>query len=277
MARGVDIKTIQFCRDQAKMHDPDRFRVTLFEPQGIKENIWPLIAFNIEISKTREVVTDTRTGHIRLQWWRDNLARIYNKEKGPWQDNLVLKALSALVNEYKLPLEEFESLIYAREFDLEDLPPSDFEGLKHYAKYTTSPLHRMICLVEGHHVCNDHIDSVSVCYALTGLIRSIPFHARQNRIMIPDKMLQSFQIRNNQFLKGEFGPEYQSLIRDLVKKIQLQAKIPKTESKFLNFIHITTLSYLDLLKKYKYDPFSARLMSPPAILPFKLLFATVIK
>ena len=60
-----------------RQHDRDRFLTTLFAPDDRREDLLALYAFNHEVAKTREVVSEPTLGRIRLQWWRDNLEAIY--------------------------------------------------------------------------------------------------------------------------------------------------------------------------------------------------------
>src|SRR5690606_27697757 len=111
---------------------------TLYMPPRVRPALWALYAFNYEIARTREVVTDTTLGLIRLQWWRDAVGGIF--EGGAPEGNPVLAELAQAVAAHGLPREPFNNLVYAREFDLEDLQPAHMEGLLNYAAYTSAPL-----------------------------------------------------------------------------------------------------------------------------------------
>ena len=60
----------------AQQHDPDRFFLTLLQPAPVRPALWALLAFNYEVAKTREVVSDPTLGFMRLQWWREALEKI---------------------------------------------------------------------------------------------------------------------------------------------------------------------------------------------------------
>ncbi len=71
--------TFSYCGELVRRHDPDRFLLTLFAPASMRESLFALYAFNYEIAKTRETVTETQLGLIRLQWWRDAISAIYDR------------------------------------------------------------------------------------------------------------------------------------------------------------------------------------------------------
>jgi len=174
------------CGQTIRDHDRDRFLLSLRAPAAKREALWALFAFNYEIAKTRAVVTETQLGHIRLQWWRDNISALY-EGKEP-SSNPVLSALATAIKTHDLPQADFDALIYAREFDLENVPPAHMEGLEHYADFTTTPLHRMALQILGQDVAANILRDVSTGYALAGLLRAIPFHTAQGRNYMPDKV-----------------------------------------------------------------------------------------
>ena len=70
-------KTLSYCGQVVRDQDRDRFLLSLFAPADRREALWALFAFNHEIAKTREVVTEMQLGLIRLQWWREQVTNIF--------------------------------------------------------------------------------------------------------------------------------------------------------------------------------------------------------
>ena len=54
-----------------RRHDRDRYQTALFAPADRREALFALYAFNYEIARVRESVTQPMLGQIRLQWWRE--------------------------------------------------------------------------------------------------------------------------------------------------------------------------------------------------------------
>ena len=61
-----------------RRHDRDRFQTALFAPAARREALFALYAFNYEIARVRESVTQPMLGHIRLEWWRENIAAAFD-------------------------------------------------------------------------------------------------------------------------------------------------------------------------------------------------------
>ena len=54
-----------------RRNDPDRFLTALFAPAEKRSALLTLYAFNHELARAREVVSEPPLALIRLQWWRD--------------------------------------------------------------------------------------------------------------------------------------------------------------------------------------------------------------
>ena len=57
-----------------RAHDFPRYASTLFVPAAQRRGLLALYAFNVEISRVREQVSQPLPGEIRLQWWTDMLS-----------------------------------------------------------------------------------------------------------------------------------------------------------------------------------------------------------
>ncbi len=191
-------QNLSYCGELVRKVDPDRFLISLFAPASRREALWALFAFNHEIAKTREVVSETTLGLIRLQWWRDAIKDIY--ENGTVLEHEVVKPLAAAIAAHDLPREEFDALCYAREFDLEGVPPGDVGGLLNYLDYTNAPLLRLAVRICGGNPDTDPVQSVAVNYGLMGVLRALVHHARQGRCFMPASLLEKQGISEGELL-----------------------------------------------------------------------------
>ncbi|HEY0901471.1 MAG TPA: squalene/phytoene synthase family protein, partial [Micavibrio sp.] len=165
----------------ARQYDPDRFFLTLLQPAALRPALWALIAFHYEVAKTREVVSEPTLGFMRLQWWRENIEKICNGAAAPAHE--VLQPLAAAIGAYQLPFALFDRLITAREFDLEQGTPESLPELVKYLSDTVTPLTELMLKVCGQDATG--AGEISIAYGLAGVMRAIPFHARQGRCMVP--------------------------------------------------------------------------------------------
>ena len=201
-------KTLSYCGTFSKKNDPERFFLSLLAPVHVQERLWALLAFNQEIAKTREVVTDTTIGLIRLQWWRDALEKIYTD--GEILKNEVVLGLAEAIRASTLPQEQFETLIYAREFDVEDRAPATLEGLEKYAEFTSVPLLQLLLKVMQ---AEEDVTDLAIVYSMTGLLRSVLYHARQRRCYLPADLLEQAGISQTALFDLKPGEKFPQVIR----------------------------------------------------------------
>ncbi|MHA1568149.1 MAG: phytoene/squalene synthase family protein [Alphaproteobacteria bacterium] len=177
-----------YCADQARRYDPDRALAVLFAPEEKRGALMALLAFNIEIAKTRETVSEPMLGEIRLQWWREAVAEIYG---GAPRRHAVVQPLADAVGRCGLPRAPFDRLIDARAGDLDESPPADLAALIDYADATSATLAGLaleVLGVEGGEAAEAG-RNVGIAWAPVGLLRAVPFHARARRQYLPADLM----------------------------------------------------------------------------------------
>lgn len=180
--------------------DRDRFLTAQFAPPAARMDVLALYAFNIEVARIKESVSENLVGALKLQWWRDLIAAIYAKGAAPSAEalagtplkgNPVVEALAAAIFRHGLTRQYFDSLLVARARDLEEDPPTDVVDLESYAEGTSATLCWLVLETlgvrdEASRAAGRH---VGIAWALTGLLRAVLFHARVNRFLLPADLL----------------------------------------------------------------------------------------
>ena len=179
-------QALSYCGEQVRRLDPDRYLCALFAPVKRREALFALYAFNIEIAKVRESVNELMPGMIRLQWWRDAIAGIYG---GSPPRHEVVDALSRVVEGLGLARDEFDRLIETRERDLEGVPPANLAELEDYADGTSAALTGLALEALGATAARRAGRHVGLAWALSGLLRAVPFHARARRLYLPADLM----------------------------------------------------------------------------------------
>jgi phytoene synthase len=177
------------CEELVKIWDRDRWLACLLAPRAARAGLFALYAFSVEIARVRETVSQPSLGEIRLQWWREVLE---GARPGEAAAHPVASALRATIAAYRLPTQPFLALIEARVFDLYDDPVPTLGFLEGYAGETASALFRLASLIvaQGRDPGGaSAAGRAGVAYAVTGLLRALPWHAAQGRSMIPADLL----------------------------------------------------------------------------------------
>src|SRR6516164_4701930 len=176
--RSIDADRLSPVAALVRRHDRDRYQTVLFAPAARREALFALYAFNYEIARVRESVTQPMLGQMRLQWWRENIAAAF--EGGAMRHHLVVEPLAATIREFGLTRDHFDRLIDARETDLADEPPVSLAALEEYAEATSARLLYLALEVLGVHnsSAGEAARNIGIAFARAGLTRLPRFRAR---------------------------------------------------------------------------------------------------
>ncbi len=166
---------------EVRRYDRDRFVTALFAPADKRESLYALYAFNAEVARIRELVTEPLLGEMRLQWWRDALATIY---AGNDLAHPVAIGLAAAIRAHGLSRDRFERIVDARAADLVNGPPDSLATLIAYAHGTAAPLAALALEILGAsgETAERAARPAGTGWALVGLLRAVPFHASAGRL-----------------------------------------------------------------------------------------------
>lgn len=257
---------LSYCAQMVQEHDPDRFLITMLMPHDCREDLLALFAFYYEVAKTREVVSETVLGQIRLKWWQEAIEEIY--KGGAVREHEILQALAGAIKRRGLSYAYFETLIYAREFDLEDMLPGNVEGLVNYCDFTLGPLLKLVMQVMGDEPeGGEPVQPVAVNYALVGLLRALPFYARGHRCLLPEDLMAKHGVDKADLYELKPGPGLPGLVCDLLGVYEDEVT-PRNQ--FLKASHILAQIYYRQIKRVDYDVFDKRMGLPPAFKALRL-------
>lgn len=212
--------SLSYCGGEARRHDNDRFLTALFAPAQTQEALFALIAFNFEIARTREVASEPTLGLIRLQWWRDAVAACYGE--GALPPHPAAEPLAAAVRDFALSRSLFDSLIDAREADMEEDPPHTLADLERYAETTSAPLQCLMLEVLGvrdERTAQAAADAATA-YALAGILRATMVMARRGRVLLPSAVLETHGCRRRSILEGEPSDELAACVAEVGMRAQ---------------------------------------------------------
>src|SRR5262249_12882933 len=122
-----------------RREDYDRFLTAALAPGGKRDGLLALYAFNAEVAKVRESVSESLIGQMKLQWWRDVVVAVVENKPAP-KGNPVVEALAAVIKNHHLSRGYFETLLETRTQDLTDETPPDLDSLEAYADGTSASL-----------------------------------------------------------------------------------------------------------------------------------------
>lgn len=272
---------LSYCAVQVRRYDYDRYLCTLFAPTERREGLFALYAFNAEVAKTRTAVSEPMLGEIRLQWWREAIAGIYEGEP---RRHEVVQPLAAAIRRFELPRAPFDRLIDARAFDLQDDPPKTLRELERYAEDTSSTLLQSALEMfgersDGAQAAARHL---GIAWALTGLIRAAPFHARAKRQYLPADLMAAagarpsdlFELRAGGPLKNVFKGVADAAREHLSAARSLRRAIPRTAVPAMLPAVLAGL-YLEKIAKADHDVMDRSIEAGPVACQLRLTLAAL--
>jgi NADH dehydrogenase [ubiquinone] 1 alpha subcomplex assembly factor 6 len=261
-----------------RRHDRDRFLTALFAPADRREALFALYAFNFEVAKIREMVSERMLGRIRLQWWRDAVAEIY--AGGPVRRHEVTAPLAEAVKAHGLSRVHLDGLIDAREADLDDDAPATLAALEAYCEGTSSRLVLLALEALGADdaAAREAGRAVGLAWALLGLVRAIPYHARTRRLYIPEEIARAASLDPEQVFALRPSPALADAVARLVAAAAehlAAARRPSPPRAALPALLPARLAdhHLKRLARARYDVFDPRLAAPGALTSLRLALA----
>ena len=263
-----------------RRHDRDRYLTALFAPGDKREALLALYAFNYEVARVRESVSEPMLGQIRLQWWREVVAAA--DAGAPPRAHQVAAPLAAAIRTFAMTRRHFDRLIDAREGDLADDAPAGLAALVDYAEATSAGLVHLALEILGvrQPAAAAAARHVGIAYALTGLLRAMPFHAGSGRRYIPQEVAAAEGLDLGDYARLRASPALRRAVatigdaaagqlaaareqRGEVTRRALPALLPAVVAEHT----------LAQLRRADWDPFDRALAAPDPLLGWRLAAA----
>lgn len=203
-----------YCASLVRAADFERYAATLFASPEPRRALLALFAFNIEIARIREQISQPLAGEIRLQWWSDLLA---GTAHGDAAANPVAAELLQAIERHALPRDRLARVIDAHRFDLYDEPMRTRQELDVYLHDTASMLFALAGRILGDNGQGDEEPArhAGIAFGLTRIIEALPQHASRGQFLLPLDELDTAGVAAHDVLAGKSTPELQAYLRDL--------------------------------------------------------------
>lgn len=272
---------VAIAAEEVRRHDPDRFATALAAPVPARRGLLAVYAFNLELARTREAVSETMLGEIRLQWWRDSLDELY---AGTPKRHMTVLALAECQQRTPLSRAHLDALIDARATDLYDEQIRSPHDLEQYCAGTGGRVAHLALEALGVSDIGAHAAAshVGIAWALVGLIRALPFHAAQRRLYLPLGMLASAGLSPEDVYQGRSTEALHTVLaevglvarRHLADARALAPAIP-AEARPALLPAVLAGRYLDRLQRRRFDPFGPPVALGPTERPLALALAAL--
>jgi 15-cis-phytoene synthase len=224
MSRADGAKgSADFCADLVRAHDFLRYASTLFVPAAQRRALLAVYAFNVEISRVHEQVSQPLPGEIRLQWWTDMLA---GAAHGGVEGNPVAAEVLLAIRNRRLPVERLSRLIDEHQFDLYNDPMPTKAALEGYINDTSSALFSLGAAIAG--VQSDEIDHLArhagLAQGMARVMAALPLDASRRQLFVPLQWLESHGSDIEEVFAGKETPKLRAALDQLVGEARQHLK-----------------------------------------------------
>jgi phytoene synthase len=214
---AADKDSAGFCAELVRSNDFSRYAAALFVPAAPRRALLALYAFNVEISRVREQVSQPLPGEMRLQWWSDMLA---GTGHGGVEGNPVAAELLLAIRNANLPVERLSRLIDEHQFDLYNDPMPSMAALEGYINDTSSALFALGAQVAGGQ--SDQIEHLArhagLAQGMAQLIAALPLDASRRQLFVPLQVLESHGSGIEEVFAGKEIPKLRAALDQLINE-----------------------------------------------------------
>jgi phytoene synthase len=260
-------ESAQFCADLVRSHDFARYASTLFIAAAQRRALLAIYAFNVEISRVRDQVSQPLPGEIRLHWWTDMLA---GAGHGGVEGNPVAAELLLAIRNWRLPVERLSRLIDEHQFDLYNDPMPTMAALEGYVNDTSSALFWLGAGIAG--LQSDEIEHLArhagLAQGIAQVMTALPLDASRRQLFVPLQLLESHGCGMEEVFAGKETPKLRAALDQLIREARehlktalalLESVPPEVRPIFLPLSLVAR--DLERLSRADNDPFVPRVTS----------------
>ena len=199
----------------ARSGDPDRSLAASFAPREARADLFALIAFNVELARIAEIVSEPGLGTIRLQWWRDAIdARGKGRGDGAScrrRDRRGVAAAKTVTRAHR----RADRCPQLRHRDQDHARLGLARGLSRRDRRRIVRIRRRVSRVARSDRSKGRPVQAGLAYGLTGLMRALPVHAASGRVYLPADALLRHGTSPEAVLAGESSDGLLAVLAEL--------------------------------------------------------------
>ena len=175
------------CAALVREADRDRYLAALFVPAEHRDALVALYAFDVEISRVRDLAREPMPGEIRLQWWREVLM---GERAGEAAANPIAAALLETMVRYGLSDGTLVEMVEAHRFDVYDEPMPNRATLQTYASRTAGVIFDSAARILG--AATDLSEEAAQAQTLAHVLTLLPHHSARRQLFVPLDVLGQY-------------------------------------------------------------------------------------
>ena len=182
-----------------------------------RRTLLALYAFNVEIARVREQVSQPLPGEIRLQWWTDMLA---GAGHGGVEGNPVAAELLLAIRNWRLPVERLLRLIDEHQFDLYNDPMPTLAALEGYINDTSAALFSLAAAIAGWQSPEiEHLARhAGLAQGIVQVMAALPLDASHRQLFVPLQLLEQHGSGMEEVFACKETPKLRAALDELISE-----------------------------------------------------------
>ncbi|MPQ56156.1 presqualene diphosphate synthase HpnD [Duganella sp. FT27W] len=207
-----------YCQQKTAQSGSSFYYSFLFLTPERRRAITALYAFCREVDDTVDDCTDESVARIKLEWWRKEIAGMYEGR----QSHPVTQALQPHLAVYNLKQEHLQAIIDGMEMDLNQTRYLDYAALTRYCWHVASVVGILSASIFGVTTPQtlQFAEKLGHAFQLTNIIRDVGEDARKGRIYLPVNELQQFGVTAADLLNARHSDKFEQLMAFQVARAQ---------------------------------------------------------
>ncbi|XP_043236033.1 NADH dehydrogenase (ubiquinone) complex I, assembly factor 6-like [Amphibalanus amphitrite] len=268
-----------YCLELVRKYDYENFLCTLLLPSHARAGAIAVRAFNVELARVRDTVSETQIGLMRLQFWLDAVDKTFS---GAPPEQPVAAELYKATQRHRISKGWLKRLVESRNQSLSSQPFDSIRAMEEYSVNTVSPVNYLVlqCLDLGLSVDSEHLQLVSRlgrAQGLSSLLRSTARLAPRRICYLPSDLMARHAVKSDRLWRGMDDPAIREVAfevasaanRHLEHVKENLSKVPReARSAFLPGVAVA--SYLRRLQRADFNLFHPALQQRDGWLPARL-------
>ncbi|MBI1204407.1 MAG: phytoene/squalene synthase family protein [Rhodopseudomonas sp.] len=218
----------EHCAALVREADRDRYLSTLFAPAAARDGLMALYAFNVEISRVRDVAREPMPGEIRLQWWREVLS---GERDGEAAAHPVAAALMASLKKHGIAADRLTAIVDAHTFDLYDEPMPTLDDFDNHAVMTQAALIDIAAsmLGGGGFEAMMLMRQAGIALLVTSVLTHLAHHAARRQLLVPLEVLDRHGADREALFAGKASDPLMQALAELRRHGRRQLAAARSE------------------------------------------------
>lgn len=206
----------EYCQVKAAGSGSSFYYAFRFLPDVQRRAITTLYAFCREVDDVVDECSDPGVARLKLQWWRDEIARVF----AGTPQHPVGQALLEQTERFNLPREYFLEIIDGMEMDLDQHRYATHKDLALYCYRVAGVVGLLSAEIFGYRNRQTlkYATELGTAFQLTNILRDVREDARRGRLYLPGEELQRFGVNEQDILSYQHTPQVQALLKQFLER-----------------------------------------------------------